>query len=673
MAGTYYTDLFILNQVESPSSDGSISEFTGATAGGTGGNQGKTDETDFFIQGAQCVSKSFNATGIGGYGYDNGSSFNVPTDGAVYTWTYWAAPNSVSGKSTGGHQIHLGNSTSAYRRFYVDGSDTQEYGGWKCYPINYGASANGTTTDQGSPTGATQVIGYAVNNASNISKGNPYGLDVMRYGRGTIAVDSSVDSATADFTTIASYNDKNSTGAVTGFNLIQTGFHRLGIFSLQNGVFQLQGRLLLGQGSVPITTEASGTLSASPVTFSDSNKTIFIQDSEFCQTGFNLIEIQNTSSSVTLSNISIDSLAGVAGNPARGNFLVTDAASVALSSCTFQNMGAFSLNTGTTATSCNFNTCSTVVQNGAQLTSCNFNSLATVNQGANVIVDTDTNLDGCNFVGGGFHYAVDIGNVSDGGSFNWNSTFDSSTFATSSRTASSTGSDSEVIGLNLSGGTFTINVNNGVAAPTYHNRGSGTVVIANNVSLAVEGLLGNSEVRIYNNPSTLTGGGTATEAGGVETVAATTATGNGTNSYIFYNTGGSNVVVSVALGNFTATELADGDKFRVLVRDNADNPTLQLFDEFTVSGTPTTTSITTTTLSSGFTSTFGAVINGANSKTVTVEKVNATETFSLSAGTYDIAIFRTASQPIYFLGRSVSANGSIPVTQVVDRVYNNPV
>ena len=267
----------------------------------------------------------------------------------------------------------------------------------------------------------------------------------MRYGRGTIAVDSSVDSGTADFTTIASYNDKNSTGAVTGFNLIQTGFHRLGIFSLQNGVFQLQGRLLLGQGSVPITTEASGTLSASPITFSDSNKTIFIQDSEFCQTGFNLIEIQNTSSSVTLSNISIDSLAGVAGNPARGNFLVTDAASVALSSCTFQNMGAFSLNTGTTATSCNFNTCSTVVQNGAQLTSCNFNSLATVNQGANVIVDTDTNLDGCNFVGGGFHYAVDIGNVSDGGSFNWNSTFDSSTFATSSRTASSTGSDSEVM------------------------------------------------------------------------------------------------------------------------------------------------------------------------------------------------------------------------------------
>ena len=44
----------------------------------------------------------------------------------------------------------------------------------------------------------------------------------------------------------------------------------------------------------------------------------------------------------------------------------------------------------------------------------------------------------------------------------------------------------------------------------------------------------------------------------------------------------------------------------------------------------------------------------------------------MAAGTYDIAIFRTASQPVYFLGQSVSADGSIPVTQVVDRVYNNP-
>lgn len=194
-------------------------------------------------------------------------------------------------------------------------------------------------------------------------------------------------------------------------------------------------------------------------------------------------------------------------------------------------------------------------------------------------------------------------------------------------------------------------------------------------NLSVTGLLGNSEVRVYNNPSRLTGGSTSTEAGGVETVAAFTDTGNGTN-YISYNTGGANVSVDITgtlSGNFTTAELANGDTFRVLVRDNANNPTLQLFDEFTVSGTPTSTSIPTSTASSGFTSVFGTAITGSNSKTVTIEKVSATETFSnLPPGNYDIAIFRIASRPIYLLNQSLTGNTSIPVTQAVDRVYNNP-
>lgn len=199
----------------------------------------------------------------------------------------------------------------------------------------------------------------------------------------------------------------------------------------------------------------------------------------------------------------------------------------------------------------------------------------------------------------------------------------------------------------------------------------GTYVFPFSPTVTFEGVLGNSEIRIYDNPSRLTGGSTSTEVGGVETVEANTTVGNGSD-YIFYNTATTNVQVSAAGFAGILSTLQDGDKFRVIIRDNTDNPTLQLFDEFTVNGILGSNFIPTTTPNSGFISVFGNVINGSNSKTVTIEKVNASESFTVSSGTYDIAIFRIASQPVYFLNQSITADGSISVKQVIDRVYNNP-
>ena len=70
---------------------------------------------------------------------------------------------------------------------------------------------------------------------------------------------------------------------------------------------------------------------------------------------------------------------------------------------------------------------------------------------------------------------------------------------------------------------------------------------------------------------------------------------------------------------------------------------------------------------------FGTVLNSNNFKTVTIEKVNATESFSLSGGTYDITVQRIASLPITQLGFTVNADSDLTFTQRGDRVYNNPV
>jgi hypothetical protein len=116
-----------------------------------------------------------------------------------------------------------------------------------------------------------------------------------------------------------------------------------------------------------------------------------------------------------------------------------------------------------------------------------------------------------------------------------------------------------------------------------------------------------------------------------------------------------------------------GDKVRVIVRDNADNPTLELFDEFTVIGSPTSTSISFDPTVSTSSSNFWSVIQGANSKTVTVELVNASQTFTLSPAEYDIFIYRIGSLPIISKQFDLqTASASLPISQVRDRIYKNP-
>ena len=203
----------------------------------------------------------------------------------------------------------------------------------------------------------------------------------------------------------------------------------------------------------------------------------------------------------------------------------------------------------------------------------------------------------------------------------------------------------------------------------------GAVTFPQTFSLSITELLGNSELRVYNNPSLLTGGGSSTELAGVETVAAATQTNTGA-SYIEYIANLSDEVIEISnngtlQNDFTALGLSSGDKVRVVIRDNADNPTLQLFDEFEVNGTVTSSAIPVVPVLDS-TLNFSSQLFGPNTKTVTIEKVNASETFNLASGTYDIVVFRKGSLPAYFLERELAANLSIPSKQVGDRVYNNP-
>jgi hypothetical protein len=300
------------------------------------------------------------------------------------------------------------------------------------------------------------------------------------------------------------------------------------------------------------------------------------------------------------------------------------------------------------------------------------------------LIQTD-NVSGLFFTSPGTGHAISIDSATPNQSFTFNN-------FTYSGYASITGNTGNEVLINNSGQPITVVVSGG-NEPTVDSDGvRGPVSIVNNVTVTVSGILGNSEIKVLPTSGSPYSGNSLNDTLNIatETVSANTFTGNNTNYYQI-NTGGTFVTIdavgSAVFSNFpgvlqdtNATNpraLADGDKIRIVVRDDDNNPSLQLFDEFEVDAdptAPTTTSIITKTLSSGFTSAFGTAITGANSKTVTVEKVDARYQFSVASGTQvDFLTYRIGSDSILTTGQTIATdNNSFPISQVGDRNYKNP-
>lgn len=462
-AATYTTDLTTLTT--SDTSTG-FSEPVGSAAGGP-----PSAENDYFIQGTQCVSKTFNATGVGGMAYDNGAGVTIPTDGAVYTWVYFAAPNALNTKVNGGMQILIGSATTNYYRFYVAGSNTYTYGGWVCYPVDPGQTASGT---QGTPTTTRQVFGYACNVVNAVAKGNPLAQDATRYGRGTLqVVDGDLANGYATFIGAAAQND-----AVA---------NRWGILSYVDGGYKYQGHLLLGTATTAVD-------------FRDSNVSITIQNTEFVTANFNLVEVRNAASRVDWTGVSISAL----GTVSKGRFLVTDNADVNFDGNTFTDMDTFVFQSNSTILSTVFRRCGLVTQGGAVMTSCLFDKPSGT---TGLLVSSPANLSSVTystFVSDGTGHGIEItGTAAD-------CTLSGTTFTGYASTNGSTGN--EAIFVNIATGSMTINITNDGTVPSIRTAGA-TVTVVNAKTFQVTNIVDGTEIRIYRQSDMI-------ELAGAETVGA---------------------------------------------------------------------------------------------------------------------------------------------------------
>lgn len=389
-AASYTTDLNDLTLAEA---DDAI-EFTGLSYDGQGAPQGADGDWPF-IQNTYAYTQTCTKTAIGSLAYDNGSSIGGHgTDGAYFVWQLFGNTN-YSSYATGGLRLVVGDGAASFYSWDVGGVDkgVGPYLGWQNHVVNVTVSPDDSTgTYAGS---AEEIVGAAVNVTTGIGKGEPHAVDAIRYGRGSAIFE--FGDLSNGYATIAGFAAKNDANNTT------TGYNRWGLIQVVPGGYLWKGHMSLGTAT-------------NAVDFRDSDRLIFIQWCPKVTSNFNTIEVINASSRVDMTNFQFIQLDTTTAS--KGRWITTNDADVNLDNCTFQDMGEFDFDAGTTALGCTWVRCDQIDPQQADLS---FSSVLvpTVTGGGadgggallwDVAADPNTYLNDMTFSkGAGSHHAIEFG------------------------------------------------------------------------------------------------------------------------------------------------------------------------------------------------------------------------------------------------------------------------
>ena len=450
---TYSTDLATLTDAES----GTWTEFDAPYNGA--GSPALDGEN--FIQGLDCTSQTTGkANGLViSIVFDNGAGHTFATDEVITAWCFYAVGVNLESYVNGGWRFGIGSGTGTVNFYDIGGSDyaRNPYGGWFNIAIDPTLAADYTLG--GGNAGTYRYFGSVPYTLNEISKGTPSAMDAIRAGRGEI----SVTGTGGSFTEMAEYNDWNSTATPPGTSstILDLGYHRLGLMQdTGGGTFLWKGLMSLG-------------LSATSASFTDSNKSITIDDAAKTYADFNKVEINNASSVINLTNITFTALGAVAP----GAFEVIDDAVVNKTGCSFNAMGTFKYLGNSTLLNCVYNATGLITTGGATFTGCAFNE-PTGAVGVTAASPADAALiTGSEFVSNGTGNGLEITGVAadmaltDVDFTNYSTTVDAD----------------KAIFVNIVTGTMTINISggSGVTADTHVRTAGATVIVASSVPVTI--------------------------------------------------------------------------------------------------------------------------------------------------------------------------------------------
>jgi len=356
----------------------------------------------------------------------------------------------------------MGDSTSAFVKFHVDGKDTLPLGGGKVYPIRFvNTTLTNLRTLVGSPGTTPSWIGGGLNTTASVM-GDNLGLDGARIGTGYDILNGTGADPEADFAGIASDDEGTSEG----------------IFQTASGGFNLQGKLRIGSG-------------ATACELLDSNTNIFILDTIHSLADFTEILIENASSIVTLTNVNFNAL----GTNNKGRLeVLTSAATLTWNNVGFSGFGVTILGTGSSLLGGRWIGCDIITANGADLSGSDVSAFEGTANTSALIWDVATNpngqLDDMTFTkGSAATHAIEFGTNSPltmtltGVSFNGYNASDAQ--------------DDSAIHFKRTTGTINLTITGG-STPSFRTDGA-TINILSDVTVTFDGMRDLTEVRIYNN------------------------------------------------------------------------------------------------------------------------------------------------------------------------------
>lgn len=399
-------------------------------------------ESDYFLQGVNCISQTMTKTGLGCLLYDTTTGITVPTDGAILVWQYFGAPNAINTVANGGMRLVVGDTLTTFKDWYVGGEDfpPYPYGGWVNHALDPSITADNTI---GAPGSTLRYIGAAINCDNAVGKGNPHGVDAIRYSRCESRMNGGETADYATFSGFAAVND-----ATTA---------RWGLIQAVGGGYLVKGLVVFGYSTA--------------VDFRDSNKNLTIQNTTKVSVNFNTFEVRQTGSRVDLTAINITAL----GTVSPGRWVTTDNATQNITTCTFTDMGVFGYASNSIVTDCTFRRCALVTQNSATFAGSTFEN--TSDTAKALLVNNPGLVSGCTFTSGGTKHAIELTTACAGNSY---------TFAGNIFTGyGATGTTNAMI-YNNSSGAVTLNVTSGGTYPiTYLNGSGASTTITSSVSVTV--------------------------------------------------------------------------------------------------------------------------------------------------------------------------------------------
>ena len=435
-----------------------------ADAAGTWNNIGggsPTAEGDYYIQRASGTTGSLSgrvSNGTGGFYVIPGPTQDGTGANHIYIWLYATGTAALQTVDNGGIGVWLrGSNENNYYKYYVDGSDTNLTGGWKCYtvdPANFPDEVGGT----GITTSAIEGFGVEATTIQSVT-GRNIAADAVRIGTG-ITIYAGDTSNKAGFTSVTDENDLLT--------------NQYGVFAATDTGASIQGELSIGLDDATTETYFEDTTK----TIVNRNKNPRFGNTNTTASDFTGIKIQGGLTTCILNNTTFASV-----DPHDKGYFDCGSATntpgnVDLDGCIFQGWGPTTLSGNTTVTNTTWINCEPVTLNSGTIDQC---TVETGIGGTYVFAGANPdNISNVSFIGGGTGGGHGL-EITASGSYDFvNNSF--SNFGTG---------DDAAIHVNGAGVDVTLNISgpDATSAPTVKTTGVGaTINFVTAVNVNITGL-----------------------------------------------------------------------------------------------------------------------------------------------------------------------------------------